>query len=452
MIELFHGEGIVALATPAGRSALAVVRVAGTDCIATVARICRPSGRIANALGHTLHHVTLINPTDEDEIDDVVVAIYRAPRSYNGEDTVEIFAHGNPAGLERILEALYATGLRPAAPGEFTQRAFLNGKLDLTRAEAVQEIVVAQTAAAHRLALHRLHGGISARIDAIKDSIVQIMAQIAVQLDYPEEETGPIVIDAAAVRSSREQLSALAATYRTGRLYQEGAVVAIGGRTNAGKSSLLNALVREDRAIVSAVPGTTRDYIDARVAMQGVPIALYDTAGLREAQEEIEHEGIQRSKRILESADLVLYLVDGTRGFQTEDRELLREFAAAAVLMVWTKVDDAAAAPAPPGFIPVSARTRAGLEELSAQVVARLEGGITFDSHAVVIDSVRQRDLLNRAVEALHHVEEGLSANTPLDAISLDVQEALNALGEITGEVSSADVLDAVFAQFCVGK
>lgn len=448
-----RNDPIVALATPPAHSALAVLRAAGEGCIELFASICRNPARITGAAGHTIVHADLIDPRSGVPLDEVLVAVYRAPRSYSGDDAVEVFCHGNPAGITRILEVCYAQGFLPAEPGEFTLRAFMAGKLDLTRAEAVHEIVTAQTATAHEMALHRLGGSVESAVEAVKQEVVALMARIAVQIDYPDDEIGEVPLEVAPVRAARARIQELVATYETGRLYQEGVVVALGGRTNAGKSSLFNALVREERAIVSEVHGTTRDYIETRIALGGIPITLYDTAGLRTTAEAIEHEGIKRSERLLENAALVLYLVDAELGLQEEDRRNIERYRGDnRLLPLWTKVDLPKAAPAPEGFIPVSARTLAGFDELHAELVRRLAGERRYNPGAVIIDSLRQKDLLVRAGAALDHVIEGIESAMPIDAISLDVQEALNALGEITGEVTSADVLDTVFGTFCVGK
>jgi tRNA modification GTPase len=446
---------IVAPATPWGVSALAVLRASGPGAVAAVARICENPRRIAEAPGNSLRRALLVDPESDEVLDDAVLGIYRAPHSYTGEESVEIFCHGSPPGMRRILATLYRVGFRPADPGEFTLRAFLAGKIDLTRAEAVHEIVQAQTARGHEMALARLGGSIEAAIDESKGALVQIMAAVAVQLDYPEEDTGEVVIPPETVATARRRLAELAETYRTGRLFQEGARVALAGRTNAGKSSLFNALLREERSIVSATHGTTRDYIESRLDLAGIPVLLYDTAGLRMTEESIEGEGIRRTRNLLENADLVVYVVDGSRGLDPEDREALAAAPGAGgreVIPVWNKIDDPSGGTPPEGFVPVSATTYQGIEKLVARIVAALTPDRTYREGSPVIDSLRQKNLLERAVEALGHVEEGLAAGFPVDVISLDLQEAINALGEITGEVTSEDILDAVFGGFCLGK
>ena len=442
---------ITALATPMGASALAVLRTSGPGAVEGVARLSDRPGQVAGAPGGRLVRSLLVDPEGDEVLDEVMLGIYRAPHSYTGEDAVEIFCHGSPPGIQRILSALYRLGFRQAEPGEFTLRAFLAGKVDLTRAEAVHEIVSAQTAVGHEMALARLGGSIAAAIEEAKQDLVAIMARVAVQLDYPEEDTGEIVIPPGTVRAARNRIAGLAATYRTGRLYQEGVRVALAGRTNAGKSSMFNALLREERAIVSPTHGTTRDYIESRLDLSGIPVTLYDTAGIRSTAESIEGEGIRRTRELVEHAELVLYVVDGTGGLSAEDRELLSRLAGR-VVPVWNKIDEPDSGPVPEGFIGVSAVTLAGIQQLVESIVESVTPERSYRTGSPVVDSLRQKNLLERAAAALEELEGGLAAGYPVDALSVDLQEAINALGEITGEVTSDDILDAVFGGFCLGK
>lgn len=339
-----------------------------------------------------------------------------------------------------------------AEPGEFTLRAFLNGKMDLTRAEAVHEIVSAQTATAHELALGRLGGSVERRINEIKSALVGVLAAIEVQLDYPEEDAGEATVPRDVIESAIDELDGLSATYRTGKLYQEGARVALAGRTNAGKSSLFNLFLREDRSIVSEVHGTTRDYIESRVALEGIPLRLFDTAGLREAVEAVESEGIRRSAMVIDSAAVVLYLVDGSCGISNEDRANIERYGTRpGFIPVWNKVD-ASTSPAPEGFVPLSTITGAGFDGLQERILNTIRKGAGPGDAEIVIDSVRQKNLIDRCAASLRLVVEGLGAAVPLDAIALDLQDSIGALGEITGEVTTEDVLDAMFGGFCVGK
>ncbi len=445
-------EPIAALATPWGESALAVIRTSGAGSIERVAQLFSRPEAVRAASGSTLVLGEILDRAHGSPIDQVMLAVYREPRSYTGQDGIELFCHGNPRGIDAILAALKANGFRAAEPGEFTLRAFLNKKMDLTRAEAVQEIVRAKTREAHSLALHRLSGAIEARINRAKAGLLRLMTAIEIQLDYPEDEVaGDLDASLPELAAIRSELAALAATYRTGRLYQEGVRVALCGKTNAGKSSLFNYLLREERSIVSELHGTTRDYIESLVTIEGLPVLLFDTAGLRSAENPVEVEGIRRSERIIESADLLLYIVDGTLGLTAEDEGFLSSHPAGALIGLWNKTDAGAAEP-PAGFLPVSAATGAGLSELVREIRRRAVGEGVAPAGEAVIDSARQKELLERCIEALAQVKKGIAAGMPADAVALDLREALDALGEITGEVTTADILNQMFAGFCVGK
>ena len=444
-------DPIAALATPWGESAIAVIRLSGSGCLALLDRLFRPAG-LAAPPARALHHGHL---HDGDEpIDDVMMAVYRRGRSYTGEEAAEIFCHGGMAVVQRVLALLLGSGFRQAEPGEFTMRAFLNGRMDLTRAEAVNEIIRSKTDRARALALQRLSGGVERRINAIKARLTDLRAAIEVRLDYPDEDLPDEPFGLEAVHAAEEELEELLATYHTGRLMQAGAAVVIAGRTNAGKSTLFNLLLREDRAIVSELHGTTRDYIEGAIALEGIPIRLFDTAGLRRSRDRLEQEGMRRTEKVIRGAHLMLFLVDATRGLEEEDRRLLREYAELGdVLPVWNKIDAVGRKNGlPEGFLPLSAETGEGLEELRREVVERLSGGHELRGDQVVIDSERQKELIERCVAALHRCRQGTGEKLPLDILAEDLREALSCLGEITGEVTSEDVLRRMFSRFCVGK
>ena len=457
---------IAAIATALAPAALAAIRLSGDRTVDLLAeRFSRPEA-LRRAGGHTMHHGSILDAGGR-AVDEVLVAVYRRPRSYTGEESAEVFCHGSPAGVRRVLAVLLSSGFAAARPGEFTRRAFLNGRLDLTRAEAVNEIVSAHTAHAHALALDRLEGSVEAAVGEVRAELIAMMAQLAVQLDYPEEETGPVEVDADRLRRAGERARSIASTYGRGRLFQEGVRVAIAGRTNAGKSALFNRLLRHDRSIVSDVHGTTRDYVEALIDVDGIPLRLYDTAGLRASNESVEEEGIRRSHEIISGSDLVLYVVDASSGLTADDRERLDWIRPRTpALLVLNKSDLAPASSSAGGAEPgpwarsepdaatrVSAWTGEGIDELNAAVSAallRAAAGATASD--VVIDSERQHALLLRAAEAVDRTVESLEAGVSADATAVDLQEALDAVGEITGEVASAEILDAMFAGFCVGK
>lgn len=420
---------------------------------------------LKKARGNSSHH-GFINEPRGGPIDEVVVQVYRAPLSYTGQDSVEISCHGSLPGIAAILEAMKKVGFRDAEPGEYTLRAFLNQKMDLTRAEAVREIVEAKSRTAHDLALGRLSGALETRIEVLKRNVVLMLSHAELLLDYPEDELDEAQdIDTEILSSTISAIDDLLATYGTGRLYQEGVKVAITGKTNAGKSSLFNLFLREDRSIVSELHGTTRDYIESWITMDGIPVCLFDTAGLRPSNSGVEREGIRRTAEIVRNADVVVYLVDGPVGVLDEDREfLVRPDITHRSIAVWNKIDITESV-APDGFIGLSTVTGEGFGDLEAALAHQigapdLRGGWdgmdwcpgTRPGNPAVIDSVRQKEHLESALRSLMHVREGIDCQMPTDALATDLRDALDAFGELTGEVTTQDILDVMFSQFCVGK
>jgi tRNA modification GTPase len=452
-------DPIAAPATPWGQSALAVIRVSGTNCIEKMDALFRGlkgEEKLAGKRGYSLSRGYLYDPADGEAVDEVLAAVYRAPHSYTGEDAVELFCHGSPAAVKKTLALLYQTGFRRATPGEYTLRAFLNGKMDLTRAEAVNEIIHADTDKARRLALQRLSGGIEKIINGLKSRLVGFLSAVEVRLDYPGEEYEH---DALSGTLSTEvldgiisEMQALLDTYRAGRVYQEGATVVLAGRTNSGKSTLFNLLLREDRSIVSEVHGTTRDFIEGAISVAGIPVRLYDTAGLRAAEHPVEAEGVRRSGNLINNAELVVYLVDAAAGFTAEDEAFFAEHKAdGRIIPVWNKCDIGHGKP-PRGFAAVSALSGQGLRELEREIEERLIGGGPREFGAVVIDSLHQKQYLEQGLAALRRAREALGGGVSLDLLAVDLKDALDSLGYITGEVTSEEILRAVFERFCVGK
>ena len=440
-------ELIAALATPWGESALAVIRTSGTGSVEKIASIFKGNKDITKLSGYSLAFGML---RDGDKaVDQVVLGIYRAPKSYTGEDMVEIFCHGSLPGIQAVMELLHKAGFRDAQPGEFTLRSFLNGKVDLTKAEAVNELILSKSRQAQVLALDRLSGSIFNAIDQAKHLLADIMAAVEIQLDYAEDEADPAAgFDMAKLDKAADILGHLAATYQVGKLYKEGIRIALAGRTNAGKSKLFNLFLKEDRSIVSDIRGTTRDYIESSVAVKGIPAVLIDTAGLRTSSDPVEAEGIRRSNLVIENADMILYLVDGSEGLTPEDRTFIKEHPC---IPLWNKTDIAREA-APDGFIPISAATGAGFGELEELIFARAMGNGRLDTGEAVIDSQRQKDLIERSLDAIGKVRIGMAAQMPLDVVAVDLEEAVDALGELTGEITSSDILENMFSHFCVGK
>jgi tRNA modification GTPase len=468
----------MALATPPGESALAVVRTSGggqggnTSAVDLAAAFFSRPGKLRGAAGNTVVRGWIVSSGEK--IDEVLVSVYRAPKSYTGEDGADISCHGGISAVKAVQAALKAAGFREALPGEFTFRAFMNGKLDLTRAESVMEIVSAKTGRAREQAVRRLAGALEKEISAVKTMVVQVLAGTEMYLDYPEEEisappggAGGLLPGRAMAEEALVRLRRLSASWKRERLYAEGVLAVIAGKPNAGKSSLFNYLLREDRSIVTDMPGTTRDWIEAAAAVEGIPLRLADTAGLRPSgtADEAERMGIARSLDLLAAAGIILYVVDGSRGFSPEDTEFINSAGkggADNLLVVWNKADIAP----PPGTGPgipaavtaVSAKTGEGVGELWAAIAEKLEalagrgsetGGSGNDAGP---GTVRQKALIEAAVKSLEEALALADRGESLDIIAPLFRGAADSLGEITGEVSTADILETMFSRFCVGK
>ena len=470
-------DPIAALATPLAESALAVIRTSGCKgenaygAIELLSKIFSRPEKLTGAPGNSLVYGWIVSADNAHEkIDEVVVSVYRAPASYTGEDSADISCHGGIAAVKAVMAALLKAGFRQALPGEFTFRAFMNGKLDLTRAESVMELVSAKTGRSHQQAVRRLAGALEKEISEIKTMLMTVLAGTEIYLDYSEdefsgadaEEARGSLPERALAEEAAQRLKTLSEHWQRERIYSEGALAVLAGRPNAGKSSLFNYLIREDRSIVTDVPGTTRDWIEAVISVEDIPLRLADTAGLVSQTDrrfvngdEAERIGIQRTRELLEKADLVLYVIDGTGGFSAEDRDFLAEQQAknTKLLIIWNKADIAPLADNLPAPLAVSAKTGQGITELLASISAALAVapiGIS-EQQTIAPGTIRQKELID---SSLALVEEALSLanNEPLDIIAPLFRSAVDALGEITGEVSSADILEIMFSRFCVGK
>ena len=491
-------DPIAAPAAPLGESALALVRTSGggvlsdeggQNAIELLAQAFSRPGKLRSAPGNSIVHGWIVEPEglsgpvssavssgSARKIDEVLVSVYRAPTSYTGEDGADISCHGGIATVKAVMSALKKAGFREALPGEFTFRAFMNGKLDLTRAESVMELVSAKTHRGREQAVRRLAGVLEREVTAIKTLLVEVLAGAEIYLDYSEDEFLDPANDEEAGRlperdlaeEAVRRLKALSELWRRERIYAEGALAVIAGMPNAGKSSLFNYLLREDRSIVTDIPGTTRDWIEALISVDGIPLRLADTAGLRDNGEgdEAERIGIQRSLELLDRANIILYVIDGARGISAADRDFLEKRKTAApekpLLVLWNKAD---IAPPPSGegelyvqSLAVSAKTGEGIPCLLRSIAARLESASSPSSSEFLAQdaagpgSIRQKELIDTALSSVEEALVLAGREEPLDIIAPLFRSAVNALGEITGEVSNADVLEAMFSRFCVGK
>ena len=488
-------DTIAALATAPGAAGLAVVRVSGRDALAIADRTFRGSLRLAAAPTHSLHHGWAVMPdvvaaasgriaappgpdghspavlaaarsrvTEESRIDEVVAAVFRAPRSYTREDVVEISCHGGRVPAARVLEALLAAGARAAGPGEFTLRAFLHGRIDLAQAEAVADLIAAESRAAHDLALSQLAGVLSRRLEGIAEELRDALAEVEARVDFAEDvggiEVPPHVV--AAIAASHQALEGLLSGSVYARAVREGVRVPIVGRPNAGKSSLFNALLGEERAIVTAVPGTTRDRVSEALELGGIRVTLSDTAGLREGAGPVESIGIARSREAIDRAAVVLWVVDASTSLDAADRAIASALPDR-VLVALNKADrpavvtpaaihalrSPASAPAW-SAVPVSALRGEGLSALRRALLALLGGDRAGGDPGAASGNARHVEALGRARAALARAAE--VAAGPGEIVAIELREALAAIGEVTGEGVGEDLLDRIFGRFCVGK
>ena len=450
-------DTIAAIATPLGEGGLAVIRISGTQALAVADRCFVPAGKSSlkpsDAPTHTLHYGRINNAGRV--IDEVLVAVLRAPRTFTREDTVEISCHGGLLAAKLVLDTVLANGARLAQPGEFTQRAFLNGRIDLAQAEAVADVIHARTELSLAAANEQLAGKLSQRINQLRDDLIKTLAHVEAHIDFPDEDIAPDTKQQLIARLERGVafMEELLRTADEGQILRRGIRAAIIGRPNVGKSSLLNLLLGHDRAIVSAIAGTTRDTIEETANIRGLPVVFIDTAGLREAGDEIEIEGIRRSRASLEKAELILHVFDASEPLTAADENYLREFAGKKRILVMNKVDLSRRLKLE-GTQPVeiSCFNGAGLERLKDAIKELVwSGTINAEMLQVMINS-RHQDALRRAHVATCLTIDALTTNQTLELAAMDLRIAVNAVGEIVGKTTTEDLLDSIFSQFCIGK
>ena len=449
-------DTIAAIATPVGEAGLAVIRISGAEAIPVADRCFVPGGGRNVAAGaadsHTIQYGHVV--AEERRIDEVLVAVMRAPRTFTMEDTVEITCHGGMLSTRLVLEAVLAAGARLAEPGEFTRRAFMNGRLDLAQAEAVVDVIHSRTELALDAANEQLQGRLSRRIEELREDMMRVLAHVEAHIDFPDEDIAPDTLEQllGKLRAGAGFMEELLAHAREGQILRQGVRAAIVGRPNAGKSSLLNQLLGHERAIVSRIAGTTRDTIEETANIRGIPVVFMDTAGLRETGDEIEQEGIRRSHEALRKAELILHVLDHSEPLTEEDRRYLAEDAGERRIVVRNKIDLPGRLELAEPTVSVSCTTNAGIEELKDRIKELVWSGEIRADNLQLMVNARHRDALARAKAATGKTIAALAAGLTLELAAMDLRIAVNAIGEIVGKTSTEDLLDRVFSQFCIGK
>ena len=455
---------IAAISTPAGSGGIGIVRISGTGSIDVADRIFKGASdkKLAEKKSHTISYGHIVDPKTNETADEVLVSIMKGPNSYTREDVVEINCHGGFTAVNKVLEICVNNGARHAEPGEFTKRAFLNGRIDLSQAEAVIDIINSKTDLSRQSAVYQLEGSLKNKMTALRDELLTTIATIEAAIDYPEhdieEETYRILHNK--TTGLIEKVDELLETADKGKIIREGISTVILGKPNVGKSSLLNALLREERAIVTDVPGTTRDTVEEFVNIGGVPVKIIDTAGIRDTDDTVEKIGVEKSRRIAEEADLLLMLADLSRPFDDEDKEILSLIKGRKAIVILNKTDLPQVLDSKTAFegideasiISISAKTGDGIDELTKRLEDMFFGGQLEINNSVVISNVRHKNALYAAKESLERAITTIEIRMPEDLVSIDLKQAYDHLGEITGDSIEEDLLDKIFSQFCLGK
>jgi len=456
-------ETIAAISTPFGESGIGIVRISGPSAQSIASKLFKPKRGQSYFISHHFHYGEVVDNQSGKAVDEVLIVLMESPKTYTREDIVEIHCHGGYFVLQKILELVVREGARMAQPGEFTKRAFLNGRIDLTQAEAVIDLIKARTEASLEIANQQLRGWLHKGLTEIKARLIEHLALIEAHIDFPEEEIEPIAHEDLKrdLRSMVQQLEEWISSYEEGKIFRDGISCAIAGKTNVGKSSLLNALLKEERAIVTPIPGTTRDVIEEVLNIHGIPVRLMDTAGLRKSEDLIEHEGVRRAKERVADSDFVLLMLDGSREFDDTDREIFEETEAKKRVVVINKND------LPPRIslekvkkrlkdepvISISALKNEGIEDLKKTIFnSLLHRDVRATPGHLVLANIRHKTILSHLRDDLSNALKGLSEGTSLEFIAFDFRSALGALGELVGETVTEEVLNRIFEQFCIGK
>ena len=456
-------QTIAAISTPFGESGIGIVRMSGPLAHSIVQRLFKPKKELTDLVPYHIHYGEIIAPETGRVVDEVLVVLMKGPKTYTRGDIAEIQCHGGYLILQKVLELVLKQGARMAEPGEFTRRAFINGRIDLTQAEAVIDVIRAKTAVGLEIANQQLRGMLYREMTSLKESLLNHLALIEAHIDFPEEELEPVPLGEMKkdLIEIAEKIGEWIASYEEGKIFREGVSCAIIGKTNVGKSSLLNVLLREDRAIVTPVPGTTRDVIEEVLNIHGIPVRLMDTAGLRKATDSVEKEGLKRTREKMEDADLILLVIDGSREIEGDDEEILRQTEKRKKIVVLNKKDlplkvslqDLRNLIAGSPIVPISALKNEGTDDLMAAIHDSVfyKKGRTSPDY-LIIANVRHRDALTRARENLSNAVRELERKSSPEFVAFEIRLAHEALGELVGETTTEDVLNRIFGQFCIGK
>ncbi len=456
-------DTIAAISTPPGEGAISIVRLSGDQAIAIADRIFTSSKSLAEVPSHTIHYGHIIDPVEERLMDEVMLSVMKQPRTFTREDVVEINCHGGIVVVNQLLQLVLRQGARLAEPGEFTKRAFLNGRVDLSQAEAVMDLIRAKTDKAMNLAINQLDGNLSHLIRQLRQDILQTLAQVEVNIDYPEyddveELTTRLLLEKA--QMVKAQIESLLATAQQGKILREGLSTAIIGRPNVGKSSLLNHLLKEEKAIVTDIAGTTRDVIEEYVNVRGVPLKLIDTAGIRDTEDVVEKIGLERSRKALKEAELILLVLNQSEKLTPQDQQLLTLTEGARRIILLNKTDLPAQITSEelrsyitdePVFS-VSVLNNEGLDQLEQAIADLFFGGKTTDKDASYLSNTRHIALLENAAHSLSEVIEGIEAGMPVDLVQIDMTRCWDYLGEVVGDSVQDELITQLFSQFCLGK
>lgn len=458
---MLEEDTIAAVATPSGEGGIAIIRVSGPEAVSIVDQLYKGKHRLSDVNSHTIHYGRIQTRSGKETIDEVMVSVMRAPKTYTREDVVEINCHGGIVAVRRILQEVLRAGARLAEPGEFTKRAFLNGRIDLSQAEAVIDLIRAKTDLAARQAVSQMEGKLSRLIKPLRQRLLELLASIEVNIDYPEYDAEEVTFSVVVAEGKQilSEIQRLLKTAERGKILREGVRTAIVGRPNVGKSSLLNAFLQENRAIVTDIPGTTRDVIEEYVNVRGVPLRLVDTAGIRETEDVVEQIGVKRSEEAMQTADLLFVVLNNGEPLTAEDRRLLAQVKDRKAIVIVNKMDlpsrldfnEVRHVVGDQPIVKMSLLEEKGMEQLEQAVVDMFFAG-NLSEGDVYVGNVRHIHLLERAAACVNEAIAGAEERVPIDMVQMDLREAWELLGEIVGEAVSDDLIDQLFAQFCLGK